>query len=138
MAREIFVDTSGFYAVLVSRDNAHDAALALLQEAQAVSQTFLSTDYVLDETATLLKARGHAHLLREFFDRVLSSSACRITWTDSVRFDKTRRFFLKHRDQHWSFTDCVSFTVMKELRLKQALTKDSHFTQAGFERLLPG
>ena len=41
-------------------------------------------------------------------------------------------FFLKHADQAWSFTDCVSFRTMKLLRLRDALTKDGNFQEAGF------
>jgi predicted nucleic acid-binding protein len=44
--------------------------------------------------------------------------------------------FLKHLDQGWSFTDCVSFHVMQELGLGDALTKDEHFQRAGFKALL--
>ena len=52
-------------------------------------------------------------------------------------FDATKSFFRKHADHAYSFTDCTSFVVMRELKLTQALTSDRHFTQAGFEALLP-
>jgi predicted nucleic acid-binding protein len=136
MANEIFVDTSGFYALLVKGDNYHRAADAILREAQRRKRRFVTTDHVLDETATLLKARGHAHLLGAFFDRLLKSQACRIEWTDPARFHVAQEFFLKHADQAWSFTDCLSFRIMKELRLRDALTKDRHFQEAGFVVLL--
>jgi uncharacterized protein len=55
---------------------------------------------------------------------------------DADRFHAAEKFFLKHADQDWSFTDCVSFCVMKELRLHDALTKDRHFQDAGFIALL--
>lgn len=96
---------------------------------------FVTTDYVLDETATLLKARGHGYLLREFFDIVFRSLACRIQWTRRERFQRALLFMLDHQDRTWSFTDCLSFCVMKELGLRQVLTKDRHFLQAGFEVL---
>ena len=41
-----------------------------------------------------------------------------------------------HVDQPWSYTDCLSFRIMKERRLRDALTKDAHFEQAGFVALL--
>jgi predicted nucleic acid-binding protein len=97
---------------------------------------FVTTDYVLDETATLLKMRGHPHLLRGFFETVLSSPACRVEWTDAERFSETSRFFLKRLDHRWSFTDCLSFFVMKETGIQAALTKDSHFDEAGFAVVL--
>lgn len=136
MAREIFVDTAGFYSILVKRDDAHAAASTILRRAAKDHRKFVTTDYVLDETATLLKARGQAHLLPSFFTTVDKSPSCRVEWCDSERFAEVRSFYLKHLDQAWSFTDCFSFLVMKECRLTEALTKDEHFAAAGFVPLL--
>lgn len=136
MANEIFVDSSGFYALLVQGDDRHGAASRHLREARRRRRRFQTSDYVLDETATLLKARGYAHLLEAFFRTVLDSQACLIEWMDSKRFHDTQTYFLKHKDQAWSFTDCVSFRIMKDARLRDALTKDHHFEDAGFVALL--
>lgn len=136
MANEIFVDTSGFYAMLVRSDDRHAAALRILKEARRRKRNFVTSDYVLDETATLFKTRGLRHLLQPFFEKLDESKAFRVEWTGSERFHECRAFFLKHSDQDWSFTDCLSFCVMKQLRLHDALTKDAHFQQAGFRVLL--
>ena len=136
MAREAFVDTSGFYALLVKRDDRHAAARDLVSRASKRRGRFITTDYVLDETATLLKARGQEHLVGELFAAVGESKVCRIEWTDPQRFNATTRFFLRRLDQEWSFTDCLSFLVMKELRVRPAFTKDAHFGEGGFEVLL--
>lgn len=136
MAHEIFVDTSGFYALLVQRDDKHAEAMRILRVAADEQRGFVTTDYVLDETATLLVARDCGHLLRDFFDTVFASAACHVEWTDAERFHTVKNFFLKHLDQHWSYTDCLSFRVMKERRLRDSLTKDAHFEQAGFVALL--
>jgi predicted nucleic acid-binding protein len=135
-AVETFVDTSGFHAVLVKHEPMHSRATAILARAAQAGGRFVTTDYVLDETATLLKARGHRHLAAAFFASVFSSAACRIEWMDPDRFQETQRFFLKHQDQDWSFTDCLSFWMMHLLQLRDALTTDRHFRQAGFNPLL--
>jgi predicted nucleic acid-binding protein len=136
MANEIFVDTSGFYALLIKADDRHAAAGRHLREARRRKRRFVTSDYVLDETATLLKARGHVYLLGAFFEKVLASQVCRIEWTDPECFHAVQAFFLKHHDQSWSFTDCLSFRIMTELRLRDALTKDGHFHEVGFIVLL--
>jgi len=136
MANEIFVDTSGFFAMFDRSDNKHSAVQRVVREARRRKRNFVTSDYVLDETATLLKARGLTHLLESFFEKLDESKAFCIGWTDSERFHECRAFFLKHSDQDWSFTDCMSFCVMKQLRLRDALTKDTHFHQAGFNVLL--
>ena len=136
MAREVFADTSGLYALLVAADDRHTRACSFLAAAADSGETFVTTDYVLDETATLLTARGHRVAAVDLFDSVLASGVCRIEWMDRERFDKTRALFIRHADKEWSFTDCSSFVVMKELRLRDAFTKDRHFSAAGFQPLL--
>ena len=136
MAALTFVDTSGFYALLVKSDEHHAEAVRWLSEAKAKGVAAVTTDYVVDETVTLLQARGCRHLVAVFLDSILTSKACRLEWIGEDRFLKARTFFLKHDDQGFSFTDCVSFVVMKELGARDALTKDSHFDQVGFRRLL--
>lgn len=135
MAPETFVDTSGFYALLVKGDEAHAKAADYVRTA-AGKRRFLTTDYVLDETATLLKARRHIEALKPFFAVVLNSMVCRVVWMDPELFNAASAFFLKHNDQEYSFTDCVSFLVMRAQRVQSALTKDTHFQAAGFEALL--
>lgn len=120
----------------LKKDDRHEAAEARLRDGQRKQGRFVTTDYILDEAATLLKARGHGHLLKPFFDSLFASLACQIEWTDATRFDSVRTYFLKHADQAWSFTDCLSFRVMKERRISDGLTKDLHFQEAGFTVLL--
>lgn len=136
MAREIFVDTSGFYSLLVKRDDMHKRAADLLHQAERRRAAFVTTDYVLDETVTLLCARGHGHLVQPLLQATLRSQACSIDWTGPDDFLRTAAFLGKHIDQGWSFTDCVSFQSMKTRRLRDALTKDEHFVKAGFVALL--
>ena len=136
MKHEQFIDTSGFYAILAKHDSKHTKARTILQDAAKKRSTFVTTDYVIDETATLLHAKGLSHILPDLFDIVFESHACIIEWMDQDRFRKTRTFFLKHRDHSWSFTDCFSFLVMKELRITEVVSKDKHFKEAGFTSVL--
>jgi predicted nucleic acid-binding protein len=114
----------------------HERAGDLLARAARSRGRFVTTDYVLDETATLLRARGHGHLAGALFEAVFTSLACQVRWMDSDGFAQARRFFLKHHDQPWSFTDCFSFVVMRALGLHNAITTDAHFRHAGFNPLL--
>ena len=136
MTSDVFVDTSGFYASLVRRDDKHAEAAAILAKGAKGRKHFVTSDYVLDETATLLKARGHGHLIEPLLESVLSSTACTVEWMDPERFHETRRYLARHADQEWSFTDCFSFFLMRQSKLRRALTKDGHFRQAGYIPLL--
>ena len=97
----------------------------------------MTTDYILDETATLLKSRGRPDLVPALFGFISPSSALRVEWIDRQRFDTARQFLLRHNDHDYSFTDCTSFVVTRELQVTHALTTDKHFREAGFTPLLP-
>jgi uncharacterized protein len=136
MGADLFIDTSGFYALLVRGDDQHDRARKAMRKAAQKKQRLVTTDYVLDETATLLMARGCSAAVPALFHSVSASNACRVVWMDTERFEKTKGSFIKKVENRWSFTDCFSFVVMKELRLREALSKDAHFRAAGFTPLL--
>ena len=137
MASEpIFIDTGGFYALISAEDPSHNKAFAIREEAGRVRRRVVTTDYVLDETATLLRARRLTKYLKEFLRMTETSQALSIEWMTPDRFAAARTFMLKHLDQEFSFTDCASFVVMKDLRLVDALATDKHFRIAGFNPLL--
>jgi predicted nucleic acid-binding protein len=107
-----------------------------MKQSRAKGTRFVTTDYVVGETATLLLARGHRRLVPAFFESLLASRACRLVWMDAERFERTRAFLLRGLKRRWSFTDCSSFTVMSELGIRKAVTKDSDYAAAGFQALL--
>ncbi len=137
MASEpLFIDSGGFYAMVAPDGASHKLAVEIMRASARERRRAVTTDYILDETATLLRARGLTKLLAEFFRLTEESQALTIEWTSPGRFAAARKFMLKHLDQEFSFTDCVSFVVMKELRLVEALATDNHFRIAGFNPLL--
>ncbi len=138
MVERVFIDTCAFYALVVKTDAAHSQMLSALAAAQNGQTRWVTSDYIFDETATLLKVRRNASLAVSFLDRVGGSRALQVEWMDSQRFAKARGLFAKYSDQGFSFTDCFSFALMRELKIKKALTKDNHFNVMGFKPLLKG
>ena len=135
MTTEVFIDTGGFFAVLSPYDRDHAAAIRWMTEHSAQTPV-VTTDYILDETITLLQSRRQPHLIEPWLTSILNSDSCQIIWMNSSRFEEVRQFFVKHADKNWSFTDCFSFCVMRERKIEQALASDQHFRQAGFSTLL--
>jgi uncharacterized protein len=133
--RALFVDTAGWMACADAADPAHARARAARDEALAAGLVLLTTDYVVDETLTLLRLRLGLPAAETWWSQVDGSSRLKWQWIDFARAEKARSLFFRHRDKDYSFTDCTSFVVMRELRLKQALTTDRHFRQAGFQVL---
>lgn len=98
--------------------------------------TACTTDYIVDETATLLKARGLGHLNGAFFRMIDTAEALTLCFIDAELFRESRLYFERYSDHAYSFTDCTSFVLMRETGINRALTKDQHFTEAGFKVLL--
>lgn len=132
----IFIDTSGYFALLSKTDKNHRKAISILQKVQKSRRQFLTTEAVLSETATLLMARGFGYLAEHLFTNILESEITKLEYNNSERMNFTRSYFLKTLDQGYSFCDCFSFIIMKEFAVKEALSSDDHFTKAGFTKLL--
>ncbi|MDA4112988.1 MAG: type II toxin-antitoxin system VapC family toxin [Thaumarchaeota archaeon] len=128
----MFVDTSAWYAAEVEDDVNHDAARRFL--GQLASGTYgisVTTDYVLDETLTLLRSRRGLDAAIAFIDKIRKSNSVRVYWVDEGMFEKALDI-LRHSDRKsWSLTDCSSFALMKELSIEEAFTFDRHFEEAG-------
>jgi predicted nucleic acid-binding protein len=86
---------------------------------------------------TLTKARTHAQIAVQLLDRIEASAAVAVESIRASRFDLAKAFFRTHADHDYSFTDCTSFVVMRELNISDALTTDRHLIEAGFRSLLP-
>jgi predicted nucleic acid-binding protein len=135
-ASDVFLDTAGFLALWDSSDAHHATAVRLQRDLAAKRRRFLTTDYVIDEAATLLLKRHSHAAAADFLDSINRSEALSMEWVGQERFFAALRRFCTHADKHWSFTDCVSFIVMNELKIHDAFTTDRHFVQAGFAALL--
>lgn len=134
--KPVFIDTAGWACLLDRREARHGEAARLMVECGQMRRPLVTTDYVVDETATLLIARRAGGLLGEFFELIERSAALTLTPVGPGRFREACGYLLKHRDQGYSFTDLTSFIVMRELGMTDALTEDRHFEKAGFRRLL--
>lgn len=93
----------------------------------------MSTDYVLDETLTLLRARLGIERSRLWWDQISASARIRWEAVSAERAARAREWFFRWTDHDFSLTDCSSFVVMRDLGLRSALTTDRHFSIAGFE-----
>ena len=133
----LFVDTAGWVACADAADPAHRASCAVRDAALEAGQILVTTDYVADETLTLVRLRLGVAAAQAWWDQVDGSPRLRWEQIDHERFEKARRLFFQYRDKDFSFTDCSSFVVMRELRLTDALSTDRHFRQMGFQ-ILPG
>lgn len=130
----IFVDTGAWFASVVPTDPDHAAAAAWLA---ANTEPLLTTDYIIDETLTLLRARGEkarSLLLGERFFNSELATVYKLTEADiALAWETFRRF----ADKQWSFTDCASKVVIEQFGIAQAFAFDRHFIQFGTVQVVP-
>jgi uncharacterized protein len=132
----IFIDTSAWYALEVEDDINHEKALKFLSNIASGKQGIaITTDYVLDETLTLLRSRRDLDSAVTFIDKIRKSKSIRIFWITEDLFEQTLKVFRRSDDKNWSFTDCTSFALMTELSVSTAFSFDKHFREAGFQNL---
>lgn len=128
----IFVDTSFFKAFLDPKDDFHLQAIAIWKSLREQKAMLLTTNFILDESFTLIRIRCTlpvAIKLRYLLSRYASAVTIeRVTASDEAH---VWEWFEKNWSK-LSFTDCVSFVVMKRLGLQEAATFDEHFSRAGF------
>jgi|ERR1051326_6726512 predicted nucleic acid-binding protein len=136
MAVDLFVDTSGLYALADHRDALRPLAKRQVASRTAAGARLVLTDYVVDEACTLAKARAGSYGAFRLLELIETSAGFCLEWVGPDRFEAAKAHFRKHADHDYSFTDCTSFVVMRELGLRDALTSDRHFTEAGFRALL--
>jgi hypothetical protein len=130
----IFVDSSIWYAAKVPEDPDHDAARRLLIEA---TSTLIATDYVVDELLTLLVARNQRDIAVRIGGDFFGENSCDLEWVEVDDVWEAWRVFATFDDKTWSFTDCVSYAVMKRLQITEAFALDDDFKQFGFAVVRP-
>lgn len=134
----VFVDTAGWMACADGGDPAHARSCESRDSALEQGSLLVTTDYVIDETLTLVRVRLGLAAARAWWEQIERSSRLHWEWVGIDRADKARRAFFRFRDKDYSFTDCTSLVVMQELKIRRVLTTDHHFRQMGFQILPPG
>ena len=128
-----FADTSFYQALLNPKDNWHDSAK---QVSTVYRGKVVTSEYVLCELGALM---SHGHLRQIFMELVKGlESAPRVEIIHSSHryFEAGLALFVERPDKEWSLTDCISFALMRERNITDALPCDHHFEQAGFRTML--
>ncbi len=131
--KEMFVDTVGWVAAADSRDAKGSAVREARDRWLSSGGLLTTTDYVIDETLTTIRFRLGLDAAEAWWVQINGSTRLRIESIDETRRERARSLFFGYRDKEFSYTDCCSFVLMRELRIQRVLTLDHHFRQMGFE-----
>lgn len=131
--RETFGDAAFFIALLNARDELHAQAQSHAANLRGV---LVTTDAVLIEVANFLTNTSGRRLFKPWLDAQRASTDFVVIRTDHDLFDRGLNLYADRPDKQWSLTDCISFVVMRDRGMSEALTGDRHFEQVGFRPLL--
>lgn len=134
---DLFVDTSGWVCAAIESEPFHAAAGTILQEARRRHRGIITTSYVISEMVPLLQRIGVSRpSILQLVEMVRTSADITVIHVDE-QLDEDGWQLLKSRpDKDWSLVDATSFKLMEQVGMREALTTDRHFEQAGFARLL--
>jgi predicted nucleic acid-binding protein len=128
-----FADTFYFLALLNERDAAHQRAVFASRTPGLI---LVTTEFVLLELADAMCKPGQRQEALALWDVVRTDPAFRVIPGTTELIERGRDLYRGRSDKEWLLTDCISFVVMRDEHLTDALTGDHHFEQAGFRPLL--
>lgn len=131
--KAVFADTFYFLALLNARDAAHPKAVAA---SRTPGLALVTTESVLIELADALCRPGQREEVLALWNVVQTDPAFRLVPASGGLIERARKLYRERPDKEWPLTDCISFVVMQDHGVAEALTGDHHFEQAGFQALL--
>ena len=129
----VFADTSYYIALLHARDDNHHKAKAYTDHFDG---RMITTAWIVAELANALAKGANRRSFADLLHDLEGDERVQIRPASDDLFKRGLSLYLRRTDKDWSLTDCISFVVMEEMRLNDALTADRHFEQAGFTVLL--
>jgi len=126
---KFLVDTSALLALAMRDDRYHESAVRFVRQSPSVR--FLLSDLILAETATRVRARSDAGRAVALARSLLDSRRYEVVFVDGDLLGDALTEMLRYADKPLSLTDCVSFAIMRRLRLQAAFTFDRDFRDCG-------
>lgn len=129
----MLIDTSGFLCLLHKDEPEHLETVRIFAEANS----FLTHSYILCEFVPLARVRGlPVRDSLNFCQKILTDGAIEMVWVDPDLHSSAVTLLQNRLDKTYSLCDAISFILMRERGIADALTTDKHFEQEGFIRLL--
>lgn len=129
----LFLDTSGLLCYIHNNEPQHRNAVQFFDGAN----TLITHSYILAEFVALAQARRFPRLATlTFINDLLKNPDIEIVWVGKELHQKAFNLLMHRLDKKYSLCDAVSFVLMKQRDIREALTTDHHFEQEGFIRLL--
>ncbi len=133
---DVFLDTAYAIALSSRNDSFHTRAVSLSEELESAGTQLVTTHAVILEIGNALARRRHRAAAIRLLNALVNDPTVRIIPISETLFARAFGLFSERGYKEWSLTDCMSFLVMQDHGISDALTTDEHFEQAGFRALL--
>jgi len=129
--KEVFVDTSGFYAFLDRTDHFHEVSRKLWLASEAQGWRLITSSFVIHESWALIQARLGWEAVEDWLGSLVVR--CEVVWIDEAVYRAASARARQARERRLSLTDCTSFEVMTSRGCRAAFADDAHFTRLGYQ-----
>jgi len=133
---EAFLDTAYAIALSAPNDQYHTHAEILAEQLDVEETRLITTRAVLLEIGNALGKLRYRSAAIELLDSLEEDPNVEIIPISEQLYSRAFQFYRQRLDKEWGITDCISFIVMQDRGIIDALTTDEHFKQAGFRALL--
>jgi uncharacterized protein len=130
----LFLDTAFIQALLNPRDDYHTQAKSLFPRIRTATEVWI-TEAIFAEVGNALSAFNRNAAV-QFIQQCYRTDNIRVVSINTELLMEALVLYQSRSDKTWGLTDCISFVVMQQQNLKDALTADRHFVQAGFRALM--
>jgi predicted nucleic acid-binding protein len=132
----VYVDAAGWIALVNLRDALHTEAVRIYKQRLQEQCHFATASVVLLEVGNWLSPAPLRGLAIDLLQRIEQSSRIEVVHVTRELYAEGWQLYSNRLDKDWGMIDCISFVIMQERNLTEALTSDHHFEQAGFKVLL--
>ncbi|MBJ7898803.1 MAG: PIN domain-containing protein [Cyanobacteria bacterium RI_101] len=135
---EVFLDTSFATALSSVTDQNHVKAVKLANQIETNRTHLVTTQAILLEIGNALSKQKYRAAAIQLLDALEADPSIEIILLTNSLYQLAFDLFKQREDKEWGLVDCISFIVMQDRGISDALTADTHFQQAGFRALLRG
>ena len=132
----LFLDSAYAIALAAPDDESHSKAAALAAELRSRNLQMLTTEAVVFEIGDALSKPKFRRIAIELMTSIFTDPRIEVVSATPALVQRAFDLFQKRPDKAWGMTDCLSFIVMDDRGIQNALTTDEHFEQAGFIAML--
>jgi len=133
---EVFLDTSFAIALSSETDQNHVLAVKLANQIEADKTRLVTTQAILLEIGNSLSKQKYRAAAIQLLDSLETDPSVEVVLLINSLYRSAFNLFKQREEKEWGLVDCISFIVMQDRGITDALTTDAHFQQAGFRALL--